>query len=133
MDGMAGLLRRIDSLKSGVQKRVTRAMVRAGCKVVTKRAKELAPKDTGLLKKSIGQKVKIRKKSATALGIVGPRKGQGKLMIRPARKKAENVDPVRYGHFPEAKKPYLRPARDGMRAPIVTAMSEAARKEFAKL
>lgn len=63
----------------------------------------------GLLKKSMGWKVKTYRSSHTVVGMVGPRKGF--LVIR---SDGTRVDPVRYAHIEEGGRGAVRPVRKRM-------------------
>lgn len=101
--------------------------------------------DGGLLKKSLGQKVKTYAKSNTVVAIVGPRKGFRKRIgtITRGKNKGQPVyaDPVKYAHLVElgtrhsSPKPFLRPASNVgartmaavMRSQTAIAIQEASR------
>ncbi|MBL4730786.1 MAG: HK97 gp10 family phage protein [Sulfurimonas sp.] len=62
--GMEELLKNLETIPDKVQKRILVGAVRAGAKPIATEAKNLVPKDTGNLKKSIGvTKLKVRKKN----------------------------------------------------------------------
>ncbi len=79
------------ALKSGVGK---------GSRLLAKRAKGRVNKGhggvPGLLKKSIGQRVKVYK-SSEVVGVIGPRKGFLHILAG-----GERVDPAKYGHIEES-------------------------------
>jgi hypothetical protein len=77
---------------------------------VRKRARDTAPRRSGLLRKSIGTKRKQRKNVAYAL--VGVRAGRAKT-IRGTKR-----DPARYGHIVEKKQPFMGPALDSQRGSV---------------
>lgn len=80
-------------------KKALRSGVAKGSRLLAKRAKSRVHKGhggvPGLLKKSIGQKVKVYKRGEV-VGIIGPRKGFLHIL-----KGGERVDPAKYGHIEE--------------------------------
>jgi len=71
--GMDELLKNLKTLPEKLQKRVLVGAVRAGAKPIIKEARKLAPKDSGMLKESIGvTKFKTRKKTLVWF-VVSPR------------------------------------------------------------
>jgi hypothetical protein len=91
--GLADIQKQLGRLKTAASRKIMRRGVTGGAKVINKAQKRGAAKDTGLLKKSIGQKVKVYRNSGAVVGIVGPRKGF--RTIRNGRP----VDPVKYAHI----------------------------------
>lgn len=75
IEGLAPLLAKLDGLKRAVQKTAIRRAVDQAGKVVLDAAKAAVPTNTGLLKKSLGRKVVIGRRSGVAIAIVGPRTG----------------------------------------------------------
>ena len=103
-------------LKDAAKRRVLRKGVAEGTKLPTKRAKQLAPKETGLLRKSIGRKTKVYRNSGVAVGIIGVRKGFRTEVEVNGRTEIRN--PTNYLHLVEfgtastPAQPFLRPAWD---------------------
>lgn len=143
-------LRQMSVLKVAVRNKVLRKAITKASQAMTKLAKRLVPVRKrsdrglvddyrgGLLKKSIGYKVKIYRTTGNAVAIVGPRSGfrkaigitkrsgrPGKLNLdSPKRRKRRDprpvgttiyADPVNYAHLVEygtrhsAAQPFLRP------------------------
>jgi HK97 gp10 family phage protein len=71
--GDKALMKKLAKLKAGAQRRVVRKAVTAMLSPVVKAAKAAAPKETGLLRKSIGKKTVTYARKNTVVGIVGPR------------------------------------------------------------
>jgi HK97 gp10 family phage protein len=122
--GVADLTHLLGQLKPRVVRRVLKQAVEAAGRIVAKEAKQLAPVETGLLKKSIGIKAK-QYPSGAAVAVVGPRRGFGKDVVRNGH--TVYSDPVKYAHLVELghvirtrkkgpvlgfvpPKPFLRPA-----------------------
>jgi HK97 gp10 family phage protein len=63
----------LTTLGERVQRRVMRQAVSAAATPITKAARAKAPKESGLLRKSMGKKVKTYPKTMTVVGIVGPK------------------------------------------------------------
>jgi HK97 gp10 family phage protein len=76
--GMEKLIKKMGHLQNRVQSRILRKAIRHAEKPVRTMARRLAPKESGLLKKSIGAKIKVQMSKRIAYAVVGPRKGQGK-------------------------------------------------------
>lgn len=92
------MLRAMNRLKGGAQRRIARPAVTAGLKPIRKAARENVPVEHGLLKKSLGSI--ILKKSKTkvpgaVVGIIGPRSGFRQVIDGKPR------DPAKYGHLVE--------------------------------
>jgi HK97 gp10 family phage protein len=67
------LVAALKALPPAVFKRVARAANAKAMRPVVQRAKALAPRNTGLLRKSIGVKTKLYPKKLTVATVVGPR------------------------------------------------------------
>lgn len=144
IDGLSDLLKRLDSLEKKIRKKAVRKAAGEAGKIVLKDAKKGARTDTGLLRKSLGRKVKVYKGSGVAVAIVGPRVGFRQEVERGGRTMIAN--PVKYAHLvelgtaPHGYKtrpgqhpgaqafPFLRPALDSNRDRIVEAMAEVFRE-----
>lgn len=109
IQGEKALLRRMDTMSSVAQRRIARPAIRQAAGEIRKLAKRYAPRETGLLKKSI--KSKLVTKRGTIIAVVGPARG----MKDPDTKR----DPANYAHLVEfgtqhsQAQPFLRPAFDG--------------------
>ena len=95
LTGDKALIRTLDRLPPALVRRVVRPAVRSALVPINKAAKRKAPKDTGLLKKSIGAVVKVYKQTGVIWGGVGPRKGFRQIVDGKPR------DPVKYAHLVE--------------------------------
>lgn len=95
--------------KPSTQRRMIRPAVTKGARIISRATKREAPKESGLLKKSIGTKVKTYK-SGVVVGIIGPRKGfRRPVIVSRATKKGERKgtagvrvvyrDPAKYAHL----------------------------------
>ena len=73
-DGIKRTQRALDELETRVRKKVLRKSVRAGGAVILKVERKHVPRMTGLLKRSLAQKVKSYK-SGNVIAIVGQKKG----------------------------------------------------------
>ena len=145
VDGLADLLARLNGLKRQVASRILRKAVAEAGKIILKVAKQKAPRESGLLRKSLGRKVKVYRSSGTAVAIVGPRLGF-KQVVRRARGKWFPADvasnPVKYAHLVELgtvrskAQAFLRPAlqthagtiRKVMETQIDRGLAEAAKQ-----
>lgn len=125
------LERTFKQLGDRVQRRVTRGAVNAATTPIVKAAKQKASasKESGLLKKSLGKKVRTYVEKKTVVGIVGPRKDiVGEY-------KGKKRWPAKYGHLVERghiaadgshvpPRPFLRPAYDETQGEAVAVMSD---------
>lgn len=114
------LIKKLKALSAATAKKVVRPAIEKAVKVVAKEAKRLAPEQTKLLKKSIGQRVKTYKHSGAIVGIIGPRTGFKKEVIVDGKGEVRN--PTKYAHLVElgtskrAAQPFLRPALENKRS-----------------
>lgn len=92
---VANLVKRLAAL----DRKVARKALKAGVNEVTKNvlwdAKSLVPKRTGLLRKSLGRKVKSYRGGAIIVGIIGPRRGFRTVY------NGVPINPVKYAHLVE--------------------------------
>lgn len=103
--GLKALNAKLKSLEQTAATRVGRRAVSKGVSVVNKGAKRRAPEKSKLLKKSIGQKVKVYRGSKVVVGVVGPRVGFATTVG------GKKVDPVKYGHIAEKGHGVIKPKK----------------------
>ena len=110
------LKKRLAELPKKVANKGARAAIQAGSKPILDTEKSLAPVDSGLLRKSLGRKVKQYK--GGPLAIVGPRKGfegltkKGRVRFQVRTKKNSGTgkglkQPSRYAHLAEKKTSFV--------------------------
>ena len=132
LTGMRELARAIDKLPKELQRRAESSAIRGGCKPILKAAKGNVAKDTGLLKKSLGNTVRTVRGKTT--GRVGPRRGFKKTVTRNG--KSVVSDPTKYAHLVEygtshsAAKPFIRPAIESTEGQVVAEMASAYNKNL---
>lgn len=159
-------IRQLDGLKDSLKNKIMRKWMDAAGKVIRDEAKKRAPvlRDRkkyphlipGLLKKSIGVKVKTYKSGVT-VAIIGPRTdyrsvrdpGTGKV-VRQTKKNATKFaaiakggafiqNPTKYAHLLElgtkkmAARPFLRPAIESKRGEAIQIGIRVINQEIAKL
>lgn len=97
------LIAKLNSLGSKVYRKVIKQASRKAFAPVIKSAREKAPKESGLLKKSIGVKQKAYPRNGRFVTIVGPRTGFAKTVVvnTPFGPKKIKRDPVKYAHLVE--------------------------------
>lgn len=96
LDGMKQSLASLAGLGRTVRNQILRKALDKATQPMLKRAKQLAPRGpTGLLRKSLGRKIKTYRRSGVVVAILGPRKGFRKVV------NGKPVDPVRYAHLVE--------------------------------
>ena len=88
-------------LRNGMKNSAVRPAVKFALTPVVQEARRRAPKDTGLLKKSIGKLVKTDRRGI--LGLVGPRVGDKyRIPVGKTRDgKTRYKNPSKYAHFVE--------------------------------
>lgn len=126
--GSRELERVFKTLGDRVQRKVTRQAVNVAATPVVRAARSKAPQQSGLLKKSLGKKIKTYKRAGTVVGLVGPRTDvQGEYQ-------GEKRVPWRYAHLvedghvdakgnPIPAQPFLRPAFDETQGQALDTMS----------
>lgn len=98
------LIAKLNGLGGKVYKKVVAGASRKAFAPVVKTAKEKAPKETGLLKKSMGVKQKRYPRAGRIVTLVGPRTGfKQEVTVKDRNGNPVKVtrDPVRYGHLVE--------------------------------
>lgn len=125
LTGLEALIQSMSDLKQSIQSRALRPAVTKGARIISKEAKRLAPKESGLLRKSIGTKVKTYK-SGVVVAIIGPRSKPSfrKTVTVNGRQQVRN--PVNYAHLVEYGTVRTRP-HSFLRAAIQTKQGEVRR------
>lgn len=130
VSGLNDLLDRLDSLKNPTETRAAlRSGIRAGATVILKRAKALAPVDTGRLRKSL--KVKAIKRSRRFPGRVGYVIGTSssdRLFVGDQF----YAGMIEYGTSKMAPNSFLRPAFDFSKEAAIKAVRERVSREVIK-
>lgn len=139
VEGLEALQKRLTQFKQSARNRIVRPGVAKAGRILAKAAKQLAPRDTGLLKRSIGSAVRTYK-SGYVLAVIGPRRGFRQQVIRGG--KPQMADPVNYAHLVEygtAHSParsFLRAAWDGSKKEaqeiIIAEIKKGIDKQLAK-
>ncbi len=135
IDGLPGLLRSLEGLQDKLRKKTLKDAIGAASKVVLWEARRRAPRGSGLLRKSLGRKVKVYRNSGVVVGIIGPRTGfKIQVGVRIRGKNAGKpiyANPTQYAHLVElgtrrsAAKPFLKPAFEGSREKCLAEMAAA--------
>ena len=121
------LRRTLQQLAGGAQRRIVRPAVSKALTPINRAAKRRCPVETGLLKRSIGKKVKAYRYSGVIWGAVGPRVGYKKQMPDGSWR-----NPTKYAHLAEDAKPYLRPALDTNRQKAMGILATEIRRRLEK-
>jgi hypothetical protein len=148
VQGIDQVLKRLDGTKRGVRNGVLRPAIGKGCTVALKAIKAKCPTDTnphlsvrGLLKKSLGKKVKAAR-SGRIYGLVGPRRGFRTQVGVSKTGKPKYQDPakiahlVEFGHGGPAPAPahsFIRSGWDQSRSAVPAAIRIEAEVRLAKL
>lgn len=103
MVGDVELKRKLDELPDRVFRKVIKKASNRAMSPVLKTAKARAPKETGLLRKSLGKKSKVYKRAGVQVTLVGPRTGfREEVMVEgPDGLMKDTRDPVKYAHLVE--------------------------------
>ena len=122
MLGVEDLIRSMDEWKRAVRARVIRNAVRKTGPIASRAMKQRAPRETGLLKKSIGHRVYTHRNGMGAGMVAGPRKGFEATVVGRKRKRkprrytqmtknernlglafgrTQKRNPTKYGHLVE--------------------------------
>jgi HK97 gp10 family phage protein len=156
--GLQQVVATLEKIKRGARNRILKRAMMLASKPILDAAKDKAPKEFGLLKRSIKRKVIVDKKTGTVRVLIGPAKGYGKVVkLKPdqvfrevsgatrkvtkptAEQREQKRDPVHYAHLVELgtvkrqAKPFLRPALDDNAAKFVRIMADVVREEIEKL
>lgn len=90
--------------------------------ITLKKARALAPRDTGLLSESLIKKSKTYKRDGVILNMIGPdSKAEGR---HPDTGKL--MKPIKYAHIVEKLKPFLGPAQRSTSNQVISAFSKFA-------
>lgn len=122
MRGVRDIQRTIERLAPELRKAAYKAVISAGARVVLREAKARAPKDTGILKRSLGIKAKVY--GSTPYAVIGPRFGVKGTPRITAKGKKITPHPYFYSRLVEngtartAAKPFMRPALDASRGKV---------------
>lgn len=133
IEGLDGVLRRLRGLGEKVRKKAAKQAVTQAGRTVLWEAKAQVRKATGLLRKSLGQKVKVFRDTGSAVAMVGPRVGfKIPLPPRTRGKKAGEVvyaNPTQYSHLVEKGTrrsqafPFLSSALESKKGQILKSMA----------
>lgn len=125
--GADALIRKLEALPGKVYRRVVRKAINKGATPMVKAARRYAPRESGLLAKSMGKKLKSYFARGVVLSVVGPRGGFGKEVTLPDGT-SEYRDPVKYAHLVEfgtdhsPAQPFMRRAYEENKTALMSAM-----------
>jgi HK97 gp10 family phage protein len=129
--GAEDLARKIHGLPKDLQRAAESSVLRAGAAPVARIAKAKAPKESGLLKKSIGYRV--RKVKGVINARIGPRRGFRQEVPRvgtDGKSRLVMSDPNNYAHLVELgtshspAQPFIRPALESAKGDALAAMAK---------
>ena len=137
LEGVQQLLKNLEQFSQTIQRRIVRKAVSAGSTPMLQAVKAAAPRETGLLKKSIGRKVKTYRNSGVVLVIIGPRSGFRTVIDDKPRNPLMYAHLVEFGTSKAPAKPFMRPAFQAMKQTaqniIRQKLAEEIEKEAKKL
>jgi HK97 gp10 family phage protein len=106
LTGIKDLVGTLARLKKAVRNKLLRGAVGDGSKILLQAVKAKAPRESGLMRKSLGRRLKVYRNSGTVVGIVGPRTGFKREVSVGGRAGGRN--PTKYAHLVEGGR---RPVR----------------------
>lgn len=144
IEGIEEMTRKLEAVGTRVALRGPNAAVRAGGSFLIKEMRRRAPKETGSLKKALGQRIKTYRRSKTVAAIVGPRSKRYDTS-KGRRNPANYAHLVELGTRPHSigrgthpgrpARPFMRPAWDaaapGARQAVIDKMQQIFEKEAA--
>jgi HK97 gp10 family phage protein len=127
--GSKELQRTFNTLGERVQRSVLRSAVSVASTPISRAAKANAPRESGLLKKSLGKKVVTNKEKQSVSAIIGPRRNVSGMHKGKLRKPSRYAHLVEKGfidaagrfHPPQA---FLQPAYDQTQAQVLGVMRD---------
>jgi HK97 gp10 family phage protein len=132
--GLDEVLGRMRGLAAKVQKKVAKDAVGKAGQIILWDAKGRVRKVSGLLRKSLGRKVKVYRNTGVATAVVGPRRGfkvvLGVRVRGKAAGKTYHADPTHYSHLVEKGTnrsqafPFLGAALEASRGACEKAMAD---------
>lgn len=128
IDGLEGVMEALSRVEKKIRKKAVRKAAGAAGTIILKSAKAKVRKATGLLRRSLGKKVKVYG-NGVSVAVVGPRVGFRQEVVRGGRKVLSN--PVKYAHLVElgtshsAAYPFLSAALTATREQVRDAMVNA--------
>lgn len=142
--GGAELQKMLSDLPAKIEGRIFRGALRAGAKVIERKAKELAPVRTGKLRDSIKVSTRSRRGRISASIRAGNKKsfyaqwvefGTAKHFIKPKESKSlffAGVSKETVDHPGATAKPFMRPALDSSQDEAIRVFADYVRKRLAK-
>lgn len=131
--GFNELQRNLKTVVGKIERKANRSAINKAATPIVREAKRNVTIDTGLLKKSIGKKVRTYKAKKQVIAVVGPRKG-----FRETDENGNARDPAKYSHLVELgtshsqAKPFLRPAMDSKEDESRRIYKEELKKDVSK-
>lgn len=104
LEGAKELQRRLFKLDDKIQNKILKGAVRKAARPVVKDARKRVPKDSGLLRDSIGTFVKKYKRSSTAVAVIGSRRTfsvSKRTQTTASGAQIEHRNPAFYAHLVE--------------------------------
>lgn len=145
LTGLRDALNSLKAVKRSAGSRILRKALSAASKPMLDTARQLVPRRTGLLRKSLGRRIKTYRSTGIVVVMIGPRTGfkrqiKGGRAARRAdvRGKQAYADPTHYAHLVERgtvrsrATPYLRPAFDQHKTAAEATVARIVREELDK-
>lgn len=124
LQGAKELRKLLKHLPDRVARKVLRAAVNKAATPIVKSARRKASKESGTLRKSMGKKLVVNKKTGSVMAIIGPRREVTGEFEGKQRVPANYAHLVEDGHIAAdgshvPAKPFLRPAYDEGKGPAL--------------
>ena len=138
LTGLRDALNSLKAVKRSAGSRILRKGLAAASKPMLDTARRLVPRRTGLLRKSLGRKIKTYRSTGTVVVMIGPRTGFKRVVRVKGRRTFQRNDPTHYAHLVERgtvhsrATPFLRPAFDQHKAAGEETVARVIREELAK-
>lgn len=120
----------IRTLPDKVQRKLLRRAVTKGSTPVLRRAKQLAPRRSGLLRRSLKRKIKTYK-GGVVVAVIGPDKNVSGVVGKRKHTPGKIAHLVEYGHggkHPAPPHAFLEPALESTKAQAVAIMEDTLRQ-----
>lgn len=155
LTGLQSVLDGLQRAKQQLGQHAASRAARAAGLLALRRAKQLVPKETGLLGQSLGYVVRLYPSTGVAVAIVGPQQGFRRKVVRSRGKRAPAgpppagyANPLFYAHLQEhgvkahllkrqrirhpghSPRPFLRPALFGQQDRLRDAVAQTLRQEL---
>ena len=139
LEGLSQVMAAVQDLGRRKAGAIQRKAVTAGGQEVLQEMREDAPRDKGVLAKSLGKKIRVYRQSGVTVAIIGPRSDyQRDVTIGKRIRRTITRRPVRYAHlvdkgtFRSRAYPFTEQALAVAKSRALAAMEQKAAEELAR-